>query len=287
MKSYAIPQSMIRRRAILLAVLCSGPAPKLLKAQSSSSTTSKSSAKSPAAPFQANAVSAGVGVVPGALVCQDLATVGLVVSLYTEYWTDAMQDAMTLGSSRLIRGPSVSAPNLPHYKCSLLKPGTPVHVEPIMPGMLRITAKAPDGHFIRGVTQGNMVGELPTIQTNNSGPTGATGDHNPSPGTADQTDAGPVVPGKDGVGFPSCIYCPDAAYSQEARAAGVNGTVVLQIVVEPDGHTANIQIVKSLGYGLDELAAQAVRNWRFKAAVGPNGVAVPTTVPVEITFRLK
>jgi periplasmic protein TonB len=82
------------------------------------------------------------------------------------------------------------------------------------------------------------------------------------------------------------VLCPNPQYSEEARAAKVGGVVVLQLVVEPDGHAANIQIVKSLGHGLDELAVQAVQNWRFKAALGPNGIAVATIVPVEVTFRL-
>ncbi len=97
---------------------------------------------------------------------------------------------------------------------------------------------------------------------------------------------GPFLPGKNGVGYPSCSYCPDPPYSEEARAAKINGTVTLQIVVEPDGHATDIQVVKGLGHGLDELAIKTVQNWRFKAALGPSGTPVPTTVPVEITFRL-
>jgi TonB family protein len=284
MKSYQIPTNV--PLVVALIILSLVPAGKLLKAQSRSATSSKPSGKPPSTPFQPNAVSVGVGVVPGAIVCQDLATVGLVYSLYANYWTDAMQDAMTHGTSRLIRGPSVSPPNPPYYKCFLLKRGALVQVERIMPGILRITAKSADGRFIRGVTQENMVGELPTKQTVTSGTTVSPGDRNTSSGDSRQTTGGPFSAGKDGVGFPTCIYCPDPKYSEEARAAKVNGVVVLQIVVEPDGHAANIQIVKSLGHGLDESAVQAVQNWRFKAALGPNGIAVPTIVPVEVTFRL-
>jgi TonB family protein len=99
--------------------------------------------------------------------------------------------------------------------------------------------------------------------------------------------SGPFRPGEDGVGFPTCVHCPDPAPSEEARAAGVVGTVSLRIIVETDGRAADIQVVKGLGYGLDELAVRAVQAWRFKPAMGPTGRPVPTTVPVEITFRLK
>ena len=133
---------------LALAILWLVPTGKLLKAQSRGASAAKPSGRSPAAPFKPNAVSVGVGVVPGAIVCQDLATVGLVYSLYAEYWTDAMQVAMTHGTSRLIRGPSVPPPNLPHYKCSILKRGALVQVERITPGVLRISAKSTDGRFV-------------------------------------------------------------------------------------------------------------------------------------------
>jgi TonB family protein len=101
-----------------------------------------------------------------------------------------------------------------------------------------------------------------------------------------ENGGGPFVPGKNGVGFPSCSYCPNPGFSEEARAAKINGTVVLKIVVDPDGRATHVQVVKSVGHGLDELAIETVQKWRFKPARGPSGTPVPTTVPVEITFRL-
>jgi periplasmic protein TonB len=92
-------------------------------------------------------------------------------------------------------------------------------------------------------------------------------------------------PGKDGVGYPSCVYCPDPKMSHEARAAQFSGTVVLQITVGADGRASDIKIVKRVGYGLDEEAVAAVQSWRFKPALGPGGTSVPPSVPVEIQFR--
>jgi len=45
-------------------------------------------------------------------------------------------------------------------------------------------------------------------------------------------------------------------------------------------------VVKSPGLGLDEKAIEAVRQWKFRPAVGPSGKSVPTQVPIEVTFRL-
>jgi TonB family protein len=95
--------------------------------------------------------------------------------------------------------------------------------------------------------------------------------------------------GVNGVGVPTCIYCPIPNYTDKARAAKLNGTVVVQAVVTADGHAENISIVKGheLGLGLDDSAIRAVSEWRFKPATGPDGKPVAVVVPVEVTFRIK
>jgi len=98
--------------------------------------------------------------------------------------------------------------------------------------------------------------------------------------------SGPYRPGTGGVGYPSCLYCPDPQYSDDARKAKFEGSVALQAVIQADGHATDIKVVKAAGLGLDEKAIEAVRNWRFKPAVGPNGASVPTIAPVEVDFHL-
>jgi len=106
------------------------------------------------------------------------------------------------------------------------------------------------------------------------------------PGTGGGTGGGYFRPGTGGVGYPSCAYCPDPKYSEEARKAKYQGTVVLQAVITPDGRATEIQVVKGPGLGLEEKAVEAVKQWRFKPALGPNGKPVAVVVPLEITFRL-
>ena len=81
--------------------------------------------------------------------------------------------------------------------------------------------------------------------------------------------------GIGGIGFPGCIACPDPSYSDQARSAKVSGIVVLHLVVTAEGHTANIQVQRSLGYGLDEEAVKTVEKWRFRPAVGLDGKPCP------------
>jgi TonB family protein len=97
--------------------------------------------------------------------------------------------------------------------------------------------------------------------------------------------------GVNGVGIPTCVYCPIPGYTDKARDAKLNGSVVLQAVVTVDGRAENISVVKvkghELGLGLEENAIRAVAQWRFKPALGPDGKPVAVMVPVEVTFRIK
>lgn len=88
-----------------------------------------------------------------------------------------------------------------------------------------------------------------------------------------------------GVSAPIPIYKPEPAYSEEARKAKYQGTVVLWIVVDASGNVTDCRVVKPLGLGLDEKAVEAVKTWKFKPALR-NGTPVPVRVMVEVSFRL-
>ena len=88
-----------------------------------------------------------------------------------------------------------------------------------------------------------------------------------------------------GVSAPRPVYSPDPEFSDQARKAKYQGTVVLWLVVGPDGRTHNIRVQRSLGMGLDEKAIEAVQRWKFEPA-RKDGVAVSVEVAVEVDFRL-
>jgi TonB family protein len=84
----------------------------------------------------------------------------------------------------------------------------------------------------------------------------------------------------------TCVYCPQAQFSDEAVRAGVQGIVVLKITVLPDGMVGtNIEIIKGIGYGLDEKAVEAVRSWRLKPATGPDGKPTTGTMIANFVFH--
>jgi TonB family protein len=95
-----------------------------------------------------------------------------------------------------------------------------------------------------------------------------------------------VNPGIAGVTYPSCLYCPQASYSQEAVDAKLQGTVTLSAVITAEGRASNIQVTKALGHGLDQKAVEAVSEWRFKPAIGPSGKPVSVRQTIEVTFHL-
>jgi TonB family protein len=88
-----------------------------------------------------------------------------------------------------------------------------------------------------------------------------------------------------GVSAPVPIFKVEPEYSEEARKAKFQGTVLLAIVVDESGKTANVRVVRPLGMGLDEKAIEAVMKWRFRPGY-KDGKAVPVMANVEVNFRL-
>ena len=88
-----------------------------------------------------------------------------------------------------------------------------------------------------------------------------------------------------GVTAPSVLVKVEPEYSEEARKAKWQGTVVLSLVVDENGRAQAIKITKALGLGLDQKAIEAVRQWRFKPGM-KDGKPVPVIAAVEVNFRL-
>jgi TonB family protein len=88
-----------------------------------------------------------------------------------------------------------------------------------------------------------------------------------------------------GVSAPRLTYKVEPEYSEEARKAKYQGTVVLQVEVHEDGKAHNIRIVRSLGLGLDEKAVHAVEQWKFVPG-RKEGKAVKVAATIEVNFRL-
>ncbi len=96
---------------------------------------------------------------------------------------------------------------------------------------------------------------------------------------------GGVFRGGGGVSPPRVIKKVESEYSEEARKAKWQGTVVLAVQVWEDGRAHNIRVVRSLGLGLDENAVHAVRQWRFAPGMKARK-PVKVAATIEVNFRL-
>lgn len=88
-----------------------------------------------------------------------------------------------------------------------------------------------------------------------------------------------------GVSSPMIIYKVEPEYSEEARKAKFQGTVIISAIVDVDGILKDIKVVRALGLGLDEKAIEAIQKWRFKPGV-KDGKPVAVHVSIEVNFRL-
>jgi TonB family protein len=105
------------------------------------------------------------------------------------------------------------------------------------------------------------------------------------PGTGGGTGGGPYRPGS-GIEPPRLLREIKADYTDAARRSGLEGEVLLEIVVRRDGSVGDVRVLRRLGAGLDERAVEAVRGWRF-APAKRQGTPVDVLVEVSVEFKLR
>ena len=99
------------------------------------------------------------------------------------------------------------------------------------------------------------------------------------------TGGGPYRPGS-GITPPSIQREVKPVYTEDGRRRGVEGDVVMEVVVRADGTIGNVRVVRGLGSGLDQRAIEAVRQWRFFPAKR-HGTPVDVMVEIAVEFRLR
>ena len=91
----------------------------------------------------------------------------------------------------------------------------------------------------------------------------------------------------EGVSMPKATFSPTPGYTIEAAKKKIEGTVLLSLIVLPDGTSRDVTVIRGLGYGLDEQAVKAVSTWRFQPAVRQSdGEAVPISITVQTNFHV-
>lgn len=222
-----------------------------------------------------------------------------LIAPVTEYIPDAPKKAKTMGGG----GGGGAREQIPANKGKLPKPSPKQFVPPqiqrveqpklVMEPTIIAQADAPlpkvnmpdfgdplskIGPPSQGAGSGSGFG------TGKGGGVGSGGGGGFGPGSGGNMGGGAYRVG-GGVSAPGVLFKVEPEYSEEARKAKFQGTVVLSIVVDPNGKARDIRVVRPLGLGLDEKAIEAVMKWRFKPGL-KDGAPVPVQATVEVNFRL-
>jgi len=92
----------------------------------------------------------------------------------------------------------------------------------------------------------------------------------------------------DGVTLPAPIRQVRPEYTPAAMAAGIEGRVLMEVVVHADGSVGDVAVVRSLDsvLGLDQQAVAALKQWTWTPGT-KDGKPDRVAVSVEMTFTLK
>ncbi|MBM4391249.1 MAG: energy transducer TonB, partial [Deltaproteobacteria bacterium] len=78
---------------------------------------------------------------------------------------------------------------------------------------------------------------------------------------------------------PALLEFVQAPYPEAAKAAKIEGTVILAIEIDAQGAVTRVEVAQSAGHGFDEAAVEAARAFKFSPAEDAAG-----PVPVAIEF---
>lgn len=95
----------------------------------------------------------------------------------------------------------------------------------------------------------------------------------------------PTLSGKDVTQKARVMTKPEPSYTDQARLAGITGTVVLKAIFSAEGEVKHIFIVRALGYGLTTKAVQAARLIKFNPATKDDR-PVSMFIQMEYNFNL-
>lgn len=75
-------------------------------------------------------------------------------------------------------------------------------------------------------------------------------------------------------------------YTPEAKAAGIQGVVKLDVEIDAEGHAVSVTVVKGVDPGLDRSAVEAVKQWEWAPTI-KDGKPIPVKTDVQVNFSLQ
>ena len=83
------------------------------------------------------------------------------------------------------------------------------------------------------------------------------------------------------------LEAPSAPYPEAALAAEREGSVLLEMEISAEGEVVRADVVTPAGFGFDEAALAAVRNFRFSPALDEAGAPAPSIIQYRYDFSLE
>ncbi|MCK6598665.1 MAG: TonB family protein [Bdellovibrionaceae bacterium] len=71
-------------------------------------------------------------------------------------------------------------------------------------------------------------------------------------------------------------------YPEEAKKAGIEGPVVLELLIDNQGRVRSVTLIKGPGFGLNEAALAAIKNFKFRPAMMKDQ---SVAVKIKYTYR--
>jgi protein TonB len=122
-----------------------------------------------------------------------------------------------------------------------------------------------------------------TSDDSTSGDTGGGTDPNAAPGPGGDGDVAIALDAR--MTRPDTLVRVQPRYPEAARIARRQGTVVVQATIDRTGAVTDVRLVKAIGFGLDEAAMTAVKQWRFRPAT-LGGRPVPVFFQLTVRFGI-
>lgn len=241
--------------------------------------------------------------IEGAIVCPNDDLINIMTDLYADYSSDLIAERASRGQSTLIHG-SPKEPNLKSYGCALIPPGTPMildntNIVPI------VTVKLKDGTTIKGVTRGYMYATEQQIKDFENQRKQANADTNKQDQNQENKQLvavqpniklpdSPNMPNFSGgvyqiggdISKPQVISSVDPEFTDDARRAKFQGVVLVGLIVDALGNPQNVHVVRGIGYGLNEKAIEAVKQYKFRPAIKQGNGPVAVQLSIYVNFRI-
>ncbi len=147
---------------------------------------------------------------------------------------------------------------------------------------LRLRPRLPPRTSMRKVPWPGSKAESPEELQVESPPTSMS-----NPSAASTSSPAPRAPLRVGgaVKEPALVHRVDPVYPVLAVSAGLEGTVILEAIVDRDGRVESLRVLRSQGV-LDRAALDAVKQWRYSPVL-LNGQPEKFILTVVVSFKLE